>query len=680
MKIRPVLGRAIVLPLFLILLSSRFGFAQNDARDYVVGLWATTTTTPPAITLHWKPAATAIKVSFYRRDLGTAGAWGKSHALKITDSAYTDTTVEIGKSYEYYVLQNSKSGTTTWDAKGYIAAGIKALPEPNGVLVLVVDSTIAAPLATELARLQSDIEADGYRVIRHDVSRTASVEDVKTAIQTDWYEDPLHVQTLLLFGHVPVPYSGDIVPDGHVPGAGNHQGAWACDSYYGNFDGGWTDDRVNDTTAYRLENKNVPGDGKFDQDAIESNMNLEVGRVDMANMPAFSKSEVELLRQYLNKDHAFRTGQLNVRKKALVDINFGVFAWYDVPGEDAWRIFPTLVGPENIVNFHDISTEATWNGHLDTASYLWAYGCGGGWYTGSSGVGSTSDFAAKEAKGVFYLVFGSFFGDWDSQDNYTRAPLASGNGLASCWVSRPFWFFHPMGLGKSLGYCTRITMDNGVEYRDYVQGISEGGVHLGLMGDPTLRQEYPLASLATVNAQVMGGRVELTWPTIGGVSGYDVYRASSATSAYERLTTEPVPNNGFTDSSPIGDDTNYYLVRPAALVTGPSGSYYAEGPGVAQHVYVQSSGVGRVAAGSQTLHVSQTEKLVTIDVRLSAESPVDLMIVDPLGREILALEHGRMLSGAKTYTLEPRELSSGLYFAKLHTASGEYSAKIMIAK
>ena len=45
------------------------------------------------------------------------------------------------------------------------------------------------------------------------------------------------------FGHVPVPYSGDIVPDGHMP---DHVGAWPCDGFYGDMDGTWTDNAVND--------------------------------------------------------------------------------------------------------------------------------------------------------------------------------------------------------------------------------------------------------------------------------------------------------------------------------------------------------------------------------------------------------------------------------------------------
>ena len=677
------ISRHVVLGFVFVLLSVYFvrtSAAQNDARDYVVGLWATTTESPASVTLHWKQDPHCSRLSVYRRPLGETGSWGKAIILKPTDSTYRDTTIEVGKAYEYYVLDAAKVGTTTWSAQGYIASGVDISASANGVVILVVDETVAAPLAAELTRLVQDLQAEGYGVIRHDVSRTASVESVKAIIDHDYELNTDHVTTLFLFGHVPVPYSGDIAPDGHVPGSGNHQGAWSADAYYGNFDGDWTDVSVDDTTAYRQANRNVPGDGKFDQNSINAAMNLEVGRVDMANMTAFTKSEVELLRAYLDKDHAFRTGQLTVQKKALVDINFGVFAWYDVPGEDAWRNFPTLVGPDGIVNLRDYSTGG-WIANLDT-SYLWAYGCGAGSYNSCAGVGVTSDFAQHDAKAVFYMVFGSFFGDWDADNDFTRAPLASGNGLASCWVSRPFWFFHPMAVGKSLGYCTKLTMDNGVESLDYNNGISLGGVHLGLMGDPTLRQDYSPAVAAapsTFSAQVMGGRVELTWSSVSGAAGYDVYRASSLQSGFEKLNTSLITSNGFTDSAPMAD-TNYYLLRVAAKISSPSASYYTEGRGSIQSVYVPSAGVSIVPESAQVLDVRQSDGRVRITVRVSSASDVDLSIVDPLGRTVLSLDRGALNPGSKSYTIEDRELASGLYFAKLHTNTGEYSSKIMIAK
>ena len=91
---------------------------------------------------------------------------------------------------------------------------------------------------------------------------------------------------MFLFGHVPVAYSGDIVPDGHCP---DHRGAWPCDGFYGDMDGEWTDSTVNDSTAADARNRNVPGDGKYDQSSFPAALKLMVGRVDLANMPGTSQ-------------------------------------------------------------------------------------------------------------------------------------------------------------------------------------------------------------------------------------------------------------------------------------------------------------------------------------------------------------------------------------------------------
>ena len=52
---------------------------------------------------------------------------------------------------------------------------------------------------------------------------------MKDLIKAQYNADPANTKAVFLFGHVPVPYSGDIVPDGHYA---DHQGAWPCDGYY----------------------------------------------------------------------------------------------------------------------------------------------------------------------------------------------------------------------------------------------------------------------------------------------------------------------------------------------------------------------------------------------------------------------------------------------------------------
>src|SRR5207248_1934476 len=154
------------------------------------------------------------------------------------------------------------------------------------------------PLATEITRLIKDIEGDGWEVIRHDVLRTGSVTHIKDLIVSDYWLDSANTKAVFLLGHVPVPYSGNINPDGH----GDHLGAWPADCYYADVDGTWTDNAVNSTTASPPRTQNIPGDGKFDQSIVPSNLELQVGRVDFNNMPSFSTSEQQLLKNYLDKD------------------------------------------------------------------------------------------------------------------------------------------------------------------------------------------------------------------------------------------------------------------------------------------------------------------------------------------------------------------------------------------
>ena len=71
----------------------------------------------------------------------------------------------------------------------------------------------------------------------------------------------------------------------------NHVGAWPADVFYGDMAGAWTDSSVSDSGASDPRNRNVPGDGKFDQSRLPFNVELQVGRVDLANLPAFPQSE-----------------------------------------------------------------------------------------------------------------------------------------------------------------------------------------------------------------------------------------------------------------------------------------------------------------------------------------------------------------------------------------------------
>ena len=541
------------------------GLGQS-APDYVVHVSATVQKSPVQITLNWSRNSNAISYTIYRKTVD-ATLWGDPLASLPGDaSSYSDTNVSVGAKYEYQVQRVTRDYRVAYS---YITAGIEVpLVEYRGKVILIVDNTYAAQLAVELARLEQDLIGDGWTVIRHDVSRAERVPNIRSIIKADYDSDPSQVKAVFLFGHVPVPYSGNIAPDGHRA----HTGAWPADLFYGDMDGVWSDSH-NLTTSASGRQSNMRGDGKFDQSSIPSPVELQVGRVDLVDMPAFApKTELDLLRQYLNKNHNFRHRLTIVERRALVDDNFGYFGGESF-ASSGWRNFPTFFGTANVET-------QDWLSALSMQSYLWAYGCGSGDYTSAEGVGSTSDFAAVDPKVVFTMLFGSWFGDWDMQDNFLRAPLATATyGLTSAWAGRPHWYFHHMALGETIGYSTRLTQNAPPALYGNSSGL--GSIHVALMGDPTLRM-HPVApaSQLSVNAVPSRGGIELRWiASPDDVIGYHVYRSNTSSGPFSRVNSTLVQGTSFNDQGvPTGTVT--YMVRAVKLESSASGTYFNASQGV----------------------------------------------------------------------------------------------------
>lgn len=521
--------------------------------NYAVQLYSQTTESPPTVTLMWATDATATRYDVYRRPLG--GTWtALSNGMAGSATSYVDTNVTLGVGVEYRVLK------APYNVNGYLYGGIR-MPEVEnrGKILLIVDNTYAADLTNELARLQLDLAGDGWTVLRHDVSRSDSVTNVKAIIAADYLADSNAVKSVFLFGHVPVPFSGNMAPDGHD----NHIGAWPADGFYADLDGLWTDSTVSNTSAGRL--RNIPGDGKYDQSYLPSRVELAVGRVDLANLPAFAQSERELLRQYLNKAHNFRHQYFVANPRGLVDDNFGVF-YGEAFAACGWQDFALFFTPAN-VSAKKFATELVNN------RYLWAYGCGPGSYTSAGGVDTTAGLASGLRQAVFTMLFGSYHGDWDTTDNFMRAALASTPSILTCdWAGRPHWFHHLMGLGQPIGACVQALQNSRGGVNDY-PGFYGSGCQVALMGDPTLRL-LPVPPPANLNASLSGSDAALAWKPSAdaAVLGYHVYRADVPDTAFGRLNATLVTATNFLDTT-VRTNAVRYMVRAVKLEQTPSGSY-----------------------------------------------------------------------------------------------------------
>lgn len=523
---------------------------------------------PASLTLNWSASATAVNsLTVSRRRLGSP-TWEAAVPLATNATSYSDTSAVTGVVYEYQVRRVRSDNVVS---SGFVAAGIDVpAVHSRGSVVVLVDATLVPLASAELDQFIWDLRGDGWRVIRNDVARTELPPAIRSRIQADRAADPA-VQAVVILGSVAQPYSGLLYPDGHYP---DHYGAWPTDAYYADLDGTWTDTTVNNTGASDARNRNTPGDGKFDQSMLPSPLELQVGRVDFQNMPVFgaggesaTDTEARLLRRYLAKNHAWRQGQLSVPARGLVDDHFGYFSG-EAFAASGWRNFSALVGRAAV-------SSADWMSTLQTNAYLLAYGCGGGGSQSAGGIGTTTDFRNGESRAVFTFLFGSYFGDWGYTNNFLRAPLAAtGYGLTSAWAGRPHWFVHPMGMGETIGYGARLTANNSSDYTVWSNSF-RNMVHIGLMGDPTLRLHVVAPPQKLVVASGLTS-ANLSWApsadaAASGFLGYHVYRATNPDGPWTRLTGSPLSATSYSDG--FAPASAYYAVRALRKVTSNSGTY-----------------------------------------------------------------------------------------------------------
>lgn len=529
--------------------------------DYALAVRTEISREPAQIILQWPADPRTQRMQLYRRVLGEH-SWPTVATAVVppTETRWVDTGVQAGIAYEYRIDRVLDLGEKRqFTAYTYRCVGIGLpLVETRGTVLLIVEETIAKVLAPEIDRLAQDLIGDGWQVKRLQVASTATPPDVKALIAAEDTAAPGQVRAVLLLGQVPLPRAGWMNPDGHEPRP------WPADAYYGDLQGTWTDTK-------ELGAGNHPGDGIFDQERLPAPIRIMVGRIDLSRLPAFAPAtEVELLRRYLEKNHRYRHKALTAEPRGMICDNFGVFNG-EAFAQNGWRNFTALLDPEKV-------EAGKWSALQGQTRYLWAYGCGAGGHSSCAGVGNTGDFAKTAPRAIFSLLFGSYFGQWNTENNLLRAALATDDAILTCgWAGRPNWFVHHMAIDAPIGMSLLATQNNQGEYLP--TNSAPGGIHIALMGDPTLRQHI-IAPPTAVVAVKRGTTMTLSWQPSGDpVLGYHVYAADQPEGPYQQVTKTLLTTPKFRSTARQATRRSY-LVRAVALRQGPGGSFYLASQGI----------------------------------------------------------------------------------------------------
>jgi len=636
----------------------------------MISIRADVQTSPGNIVLRWEVVPDTGSLYLYRKAAQSASWASPLATLPAGDTSFTDINVVQDSAYEYQLIKDRLPQLVNINPSGYIFSAIERAPKHSrGTFLLLVDSTFTTSCSGEIARLMRDINADGWKILRKDFGRGTKDTAIKNYIKNQYAQDN-RLNSVFILGHIAIPYSGDVWPDSHP----DHKGAWPADVYYGELDGLWTDITVDDTLSVRPENDNIPGDGKWDQSDIPTDVELAVGRVDFYDMPFFTASEATMMKNYLNKNHNYKTGNLPVVRRALIDDNFtglNQFFTQETLGDIGWRNFSVMLGKDSVRNLDLIST-------LNTQNYQWAYGCGYGTYTSCQGIGSTTTFANNDVNAIFVLLFGSYYGNWDTKNNFLRAPLCSNvPALATCWAGRPKWHLHHMAMGETIGFSTLATQNNRnvtvfKADRYNPAGFNAGQISIALMGDPGLRLDYvPMPS--AVSPSRVNTTTNVTWSPSPdpGVIGYYVYSSNDSLGNYN-LRSPLVTGNSFTDN---GNADTFYRVRAAKKQSNPSGAYINLSLGSTAIVHPDSTtGINSIANQSPMVNVypNPAENLLHIDMSNENNHPTDIII-----KSVSGITVKRMTTTDSLNSIDIRDLPPGLYLINVANATHSRMFKIV---
>jgi hypothetical protein len=336
----------------------------------------------------------------------------------------------------------------------------------------------------------------------------------------------------------------------------------------------------------------VPGDGKFDQSYVPSLPEMRIGRIDLRNMPAFGKTEVQLLKQYLDRDHNWRTKQFTVRDRGLVNSNNNFGLIYTGQPYVAHDLFASFFGTTGNTDLGAWLTAAT----TPSSSYLFAASDGNGHITQDMQIGTTQQFAATPLYVVFPSMYGSYYGDWDSSkltNIVIQAPLADAGYAVNNFYREDLTNFDPGAMGEPTGQQLFALASNfltsGRWYLSYgliYQGqttlrAEQLSNYVSLLGDPTLKYRV-VAPPTSVAVAVQGADNLITWNSAAdsNISGYHVYRApANDSNGYVKLTTGGPVNGSYRDLG-AASGSYRYMVRAVKLEQSLNRSYNTASIGV----------------------------------------------------------------------------------------------------
>jgi len=353
-----------------------------------------------------------------------------------------------------------------------IAHGQPLSPKSGPYVYVLVESTLNASLSSVLSTYKQDLENDGF-LVKFPQDFGNSAEAVREFLQTE--SETYDVVGVLLVGNIP--YAT------YITEIGGYNYTYPLDLYYMDLDGNWTD-----SNGDGIYDGHVGGNGDLGPE-------MWVGRLYASTMPG---DEEELLINYFDKNHSFRTGELSLPRRTLAYVDDDLLYLVDTVNSSLSLIY----GNETTLVIDPATTNAAdYKGRLnDTLGYEWLHlEVHGNFQKHCFKVpnGSITEIFSSEIRSIdphvfFYNIMACDSADFTCRNlttDYIGGSYIFSNtyGLLMVSSTKPgamrnyFDFYKPISEGKCIGEAFKEWFEkNGELSRIFYYGLT-------ILGDPTLR-------------------------------------------------------------------------------------------------------------------------------------------------------------------------------------------------
>lgn len=583
----------------LILLVLLFNYCAVKAQNYTFNFGSTgqrvcltdvsVDTVVPSATIHFRDSQfnTNKTTSVYRRQSnGTGSDWNLvASGLTAGTPSWTDLAVAKGETWEYQVRRANVTG----DAIGYAAASIvHDQSDYRGRMILLIASNIENELPDKVNTLIKDLTGDGWFVQKLQVPRAAgwysgdTVTGIRNQLNAIYSDAPANDKPKVLFilGHVPLPRSGagGQTPDNHPVNAG----ARGADTYYADLDGVFTDTSTFNPGGLSTPlSINLPGDYKWDQDFIPSELEMAFGRVDFADITSFIQGEIALTGQYLDRLHYYKHVAPGCFMGNRTAFNFG----FNNSNDGSYRSLPSISKADSLYQNYSGTNHPQW---VNTNGPFMVY-------MQNQFQPSINEWNTYGMNATVFSSDQSYWGFADVPEGYQyskiRALLAADTKcLVALWTTMAINIFHQPGIGEPLGISCKHIMNHNLTNQNLEKPIQEydapafwNRTQFAFSGDPTLRlhQVYP-ASNSVITCT--GNAAVVSWSPSADtrIIGYHVYKSESEFGVFEKITGQ-IPSTTTTFSDTAYVKGSWYMIR--AVIMQETGSGYFINP--SQGIFIE---------------------------------------------------------------------------------------------